>query len=81
MNKPQGQNIQHKEYAQQYYNNFGWGLTDSRLIMVLICMWMLNHYVVHLKLTQHGVSTIPQVKKERKKKGNKGQKKTMSIDF
>lgn len=38
-------------------------------------MWMLNHYVVHLKPTQHGVSAIPQLKKERKKKGNKGQRK------
>ena len=32
MNKPQGQNIQHKEYAQQYYNNFGWGHMVTRLI-------------------------------------------------
>jgi len=36
---------------------------------------MLNHYVVHLKPTQHSVSAIPQLKKERKKKGNKGQRK------
>ena len=35
-NKSRGWNIQHKEYGQQYCNNFVWGQTVTRLTVVII---------------------------------------------
>ena len=51
-NKPRGCNIQHKEYGQQYCNNFIWG-TDGYWTYSgdhFIMYAKSNHYVVHMKL-------------------------------
>ena len=38
----------------------------SAVVTVLQCVQTLSHHVVHLKLTEYGKSTVPQVKKKTK---------------
>lgn len=38
----------------------------SAVVTVLQCVQTLNHYVVRLKLTEYGKSTVPQVRKKTK---------------